>query len=304
MSPKLFYLGKKYLFIINDMPFFAIFDAPMTKKNFIPIPPPAPIPDPEEIDPADIFKLYADGDIDLVCVMGPTASGKTRYAVNLARRFNALCEEDGHFAGAEILSGDSRQVFVGMDIGTGKDIAEYGEIPYHLIDIVPAGTRYNICQYQRDFSQAYSDCRSRGVIPILCGGSGLYIESVTCKKYDLPDNSDILLSLPKKTYFISMVVDRETRRARIDKRLDKRLDDGMLIEIKKLLASGLTPEALIYYGLEYKYLTLYALGQISVEEMHEHLRFAIHQFAKRQMTWLRGMERDGIKVHWVSPESL
>lgn len=273
----------------------------MAIKSFTPIPPPAPLPDPEDIRPEDLFRLYRDGETDLICVMGPTACGKTRYAVRLAREFNRLCAESGEFAGAEIISGDSRQVYVGMDIGTGKDLSEYGEIPYHLIDIVPAGTKYNICEYQRDFSKVYEDCRKRRVIPILCGGSGLYIEAVTCNKYNLQDNENLELHLPKATYFIAIIVDRETRRARIDYRLKQRLDDGMLLEIKKLLASGLTPEDLIYYGLEYRFLTMYALGQITVEEMHDRLRFAIHQFAKRQMTWLRGMERDGVRIHWVEP---
>ena len=278
----------------------------MVKRVFIPIPPPAPIPDPEAIDIHEIFNSYARGEIDLICVMGPTASGKTRYAVKLARRFNEFCKEQPEcgLSGAEILSGDSRQVYVGMDIGTGKDIKEYGEIPYHLIDIVPAGSKYNICEYQRDFSKAYSDCRRRGVIPILCGGSGLYIEAVTRGEYKMDDERNVSLELPHHTYYIGTIVDRETRRARIDKRLDQRLDEGMLIEVKKLLASGIAPEDLMYYGLEYKYLTLYALEQISVEEMHDKLKFAIHQFAKRQMTWLRGMERDGIRIHWVLPESL
>lgn len=273
----------------------------MARKAFIPIPPPAPLPPPEVLDISEIFRNYCDGTIDLVCVMGPTASGKTRYAVSMAREFNRLCRETRKMNGAEIISGDSRQVYVGMDIGTGKDLTEYGEIPYHLIDIVPAGTRYNICQYQKDFSAVFADCRKRGVIPILCGGSGLYIEAVTCPKYEMPDNVSLGLVLPQKTFFIATLVDRETRRARIDKRLNDRLDEGMLIEIKKLLASGLAPDDLIYYGLEYRYLTLYAIGKISVEEMYEKLRTAIHQFAKRQMTWLRGMERDGIIIHWVEP---
>lgn len=273
----------------------------MMKKSFIPIPPPAPLPDPEIVEPAELYRLYENGSIDLICVMGPTASGKTRYAVNLARELNRLCREDGRFLGAEILSGDSRQVYIGMDIGTGKDISEYGEIPYHLIDLVPAGTKYNICQYQKDFSEAYSDCLKRNVIPILCGGSGLYIEAVTCNKYEMPDNIALNLLLPKNTYFISTLVDRETRRARIDARLNMRLDDGMLIEIKKLLASGISSEDLIYYGLEYKYLTLYVLGELDVEQMHKKLQCAIHQFSKRQMTWLRGMEKDGIQIHWVKP---
>ncbi|MCQ2166659.1 MAG: tRNA (adenosine(37)-N6)-dimethylallyltransferase MiaA [Bacteroidales bacterium] len=273
----------------------------MPKKPFIPVPPPAPLADPEVLNPEDLYGAYCDGSIDLICVMGPTASGKTRYAVALARELNRLCREKGKLNGAEIISGDSRQVYIGMDIGTGKDLKEYGEIPYHLIDIVPAGAKYNICQYQKDFSDVYADCLKRGVIPVLCGGSGLYIEAVTCAKYSLPDNVPLNLTLPRSTFFIATLVDRQTRRARIDKRLNERLDEGMLIEVKNLLESGLTPEDLIYYGLEYRFLTLYAMGQLTVNQMHEQLRFAIHKFAKRQMTWLRGMERDGIRIHWVEP---
>lgn len=269
----------------------------MSKKSFIPIPPPAPIPEPEEIDPAWIKDQFDSGEIDLVCVMGPTASGKTRYAVNLARRINELYGAPK----AEIISADSRQVYVGMDLGTGKDLSEYGEIPYHLIDIVPAGYKYNICQYQRDFSEVFKDCQARGVFPILCGGSGLYIESVTRETYAFEENKGVELFLPRKVFFMATVVDRDTRRARIDARLVQRLDDGMFMEIKRLIASGVTPEDLIYYGLEYRYLTMYALGQMTCDEMFSKLQIAIHQFAKRQMTWLRGMENDGIVIHWVKP---
>lgn len=273
----------------------------MPKKDFIPIPSPAPLPDAEEVEAGELFDLYSKGEIDMICVMGPTASGKTRYAVNMCRQLNGYCAErpESGLVGSEIISGDSRQVYVGMDIGTGKDIGEYGEIPYHLIDIVPAGTKYNIYQYQRDFSAVYDDCRRRGVIPVLCGGSGLYIESVTRPEYELGENATLGLHFPKSTYFISTLVDRDTRRTRIDRRLVERLDEGMLIEIKNLLASGLTPEDLIYYGLEYKYLTLYVTGQIDLDEMLQKLQIAIHKFAKRQMTWLRGMEKDGVKIHWV-----
>lgn len=275
---------------------------PMSKKAFIPIPDPAPIPEAEEIDVKALFNDLQDGKYDLVCVMGPTASGKTRYAVAMAREFNRLCAQEGSkFTGAEIISGDSRQVYTGMDIGTGKDIKDYGEIPYHLIDIVPAGSKYNIFQYQRDFSAAYKNCLERGVIPILCGGSGLYIESVTHPEYELGENATLGLVLPKKTFFLATVVDRETRRARIDRRLVERLDEGMACEVQRLLNSGIAPDDLIYYGLEYKYLTLYLLGELTVEQMHEQLQIAIHKFAKRQMTWLRGMERDGIDIHWVKP---
>lgn len=274
----------------------------MSKREYIPIPPPAPIPQAEEIDIAQLKHSFDSGEIDLICVMGPTASGKTKYAVALARELNRLCSlEGGRFKSAEIISGDSRQVYVGMDIGTGKDLKEYGEIPYHLIDIVPAGYKYNIFQYQRDFAAAYQDCLRRDVIPILCGGSGLYIESVTIKGYDLGENASLNLPLPQNTFYLATVVDRETRRERIDKRLVERLDEGMLLEIKNLLASGIPAEDLIYYGLEYKFLTQYAVGEIDVDYMFEHLRIAIHKFAKRQMTWLRGMERDGVKIHWVKP---
>ncbi len=273
----------------------------MTKREFIPIPPPAPIPDAENVDAAALLRAYQAGDTDLICVMGPTASGKTRFAVALAREFNRLIAAGPScgLAGAEILSGDSRQVYRGMDIGTGKDLAEYGEIPYHLIDIVPAGFRYDICRYQRDFSKAYGSCRSRGVIPILCGGSGLYIEAVTRPGYEMKDNEDLALYLPEKTWYMATVVDRETRRARIDRRLDERLEGGMIEEIKQLLDSGIPAETLIYYGLEYKYLTQHVIGETDAAYMKEHLKIAIHKFAKRQMTWLRGMEKDGVRIHWV-----
>lgn len=267
----------------------------MAKKPFTPIPPPAPTPQTQEIDVPALLDSYLRGETDLVCVMGPTASGKTKYAVKLAKEFEKL----GHKA--EILSGDSRQVYIGMDIGTGKDIKDYDGIPYHLLDLVPAGYKYNICQYQRDFSAAYSDCLQRSVVPILCGGSGLYIESVTRPEYDLGENADLNLVLPRKTFFIATAVDRLTRRTRIDARLKERFEEGMLIEIKNLLSSGVKSEDLIYYGLEYRFITLYLLGELDVEQMHSRLQTAIHQFAKRQMTWLRGMERDGIEIHWVEP---
>ena len=278
---------------------------------------------------------------DLVCVLGPTASGKTRYAVELARR----CD-------GEILSGDSRQVYRGMDIGTGKDLADYGEIPYHLIDIVEAGEKYNIYRYQHDFEAAYRDIVARGKTPILCGGSGLYLEAATCGYYlpDVPANpalraelealpTETLIAryealrtphnttdydtrqrliraleiavyeeshpvthtsfLPKKTRYIGLLVSREVRNARIDARLEARLREGMVDEVRGLLERGIPPEDLLYYGLEYKYLTLYLTGQLSYDEMVSRLRIAIHQFAKRQMTWFRGMERRGIQIEWV-----
>ncbi|MBR4212588.1 MAG: tRNA (adenosine(37)-N6)-dimethylallyltransferase MiaA [Bacteroidales bacterium] len=278
---------------------------------------------------------------DLVCVLGPTASGKTRYAVELARR----CD-------GEILSGDSRQVYRGMDIGTGKDLSDYGEIPYHLIDIAEAGEKYNIYRYQHDFEAAYRDIVARGKTPILCGGSGLYLEAATCGYYlpDVPANpalraelealpTETLIAryealrtphnttdydtrqrliraleiavyeethpvthtsfLPKNTRYIGLLVSREVRNARIDARLEARLREGMVDEVRGLLERGIPPEDLLYYGLEYKYLTLYLTGAMGYDEMVEKLRIAIHQFAKRQMTWFRGMERRGIKIEWV-----
>ena len=331
----------------------------MSAKSFIPIPPPAPIPEAGRVSAAELLEKYLEGSIDLICVMGPTASGKTRYAVNLAREINRLlksgkdaagaegcvkqvCEAEGTRAedkgaegkeaedtreedtreedkeaegkeaedtreedkgatGAEIISADSRQIYIGMDIGTGKDLCEYGEIPVHLVDIVPAGERYNICRYQRDFSRVYKDCRERGAIPILCGGSGLYIEAVTKPEYKLDDNNAVELVLPRKTFYLATTVDRETRRARIDKRLDERFAEGMVEEVRGLINRGVDPEVLIRYGLEYKFITLHVLGQLDFPTMHRLLQTAIHQFAKRQMTWLRGMEKDGVEIHWVEP---
>ena len=255
------------------------------------IPPMAALPEAETIDPAALAKAYADGDIDLICVLGPTASGKTRYAVQLARALG----------NAEILSADSRQVYRGMDIGTGKDLEEYGEVPYHLIDIVPAGSKFNIYEYQAAFAETYADVRSRGRIPILCGGSGLYVEAVTrAYKFDR-ENGVSADRLPQKVFYIGTLVSREERVARIDRRLDERLEDGLIEEIQGLLDSGIPAEDLLWYGLEYKFVTQYLLGEISYEEMHILLANAIHQFAKRQMTWFRGMERDGVRIHWVRP---
>ena len=265
------------------------------KTNLLPdrpgIPPMAAMPEPETIDPAPLAKAYADGDIDLICVLGPTASGKTRYAVQLARALG----------NAEILSADSRQVYRGMDIGTGKDLGEYGEVPYHLIDIVPAGGKYNIYEYQAAFADAWADVRARGRVPILCGGSGLYIESATrAYKFDR-ENGVPAERLPQKTFYIGTLVSREERVARIDRRLDERLEDGLIEEIRGLLDSGIPAEDLLWYGLEYKFVTQYVLGKLSYDEMHILLANAIHQFAKRQMTWFRGMERDGVRIHWVRP---
>ncbi len=314
----------------------------------IPIPEPAPLPDPETIDVSKIYEDYTSGETDIIVVLGPTASGKTRYAVSLAHELNALAGK----AVAEIISADSRQVYTGMDIGTGKDLGEYGDVPYHLIDIVPAGTRFDLYQWQQAFEKAYEDIKGRGGIPVLCGGTGLYVEAATCG-YSLPQvppnealreeletvDMAVLLErlasygplpgegvlqskrrviraievaeyekthpvkrsgfLPKKPYLIGTLVSREVRNERIDKRLDERLSEGMVEEVKGLLSSGIPAEDLVYYGLEYKFVTQFVLGILSYEEMRSLLANAIHQFAKRQMTWFRGMERDGAVIHWT-----
>ncbi|MBQ0122617.1 MAG: tRNA (adenosine(37)-N6)-dimethylallyltransferase MiaA [Bacteroidales bacterium] len=279
---------------------------------------------------------------ELICILGPTASGKTRYAVETARRI-----------GGEIISADSRQVYRGMDIGTGKDLSEYGEVPYHLIDIADAGTKYNIYQYQKDFEEAFRDIVARGRWPILCGGSGLYIEAATCGYYlpDVPADEALRAELgklpteelmaryealrkphnktdydtrqrliraleiaiyeeshpvnrtsflPKKTKYIGIDVSREERNRRIDARLEARLKEGLVEEVRSLLDSGLSADDLIYYGLEYKFVTLYLTGVLTYEEMVLRLGTAIHQFAKRQMTWFRGMERRGIQIEWIT----
>ena len=281
------------------------------------IPPMAKMPEPETIDVPALARACAAGDIDLICVLGPTASGKTRYAVQLAKALASMGEEvfpsaekkadaSGNTSSpikAEILSADSRQVYTGMDIGTGKDLAEYGDVPYHLIDIVPAGTKFNIYEYQAAFAKAYADVRSRGCIPILCGGSGLYIEAVTRAYKFEKENGLPAEQLPSKVYYIGTLVSREERVARIDRRLEERLQEGLVEEIRGLLET-VPAQDLIYYGLEYKFVTQYVLGELSYEDMQIALGNAIHQFAKRQMTWFRGMERDGIKIHWVLPSSL
>ena len=301
----------------------------MNKTEMLPdrpgIPPMAKMPEPETIDPAALAQAYVRGDIDLICVLGPTASGKTRYAVQLAKSLSEALAPAGArpypgFCGskniegekaagdnrgqsplkAEILSGDSRQIYRRMDIGTGKDLKEYGDVPYHLIDIVPAGSKFNIYQYQAAFAKAYADVRSRGCIPILCGGSGLYIEAVT-RAYKLEKENGLPAEqLPSKVYYIGTLVSREERVARIDRRLEERLQEGLVEEIRGLLET-VPAQDLIYYGLEYKFVTQYVLGELSYEDMQIALGNAIHQFAKRQMTWFRGMERDGIKIHWVRP---
>lgn len=283
---------------------------------------------------------------DLVSIVGPTACGKTSLAVELALSI----------PGAEIISADSRQVYRGMDIGTGKDIAEYTRggvtVPSHLLDIVDAGEKYNLFEFQRDFLVAYEDIEKRGAYPVMCGGSGLYVESVL-KGYRLlpvPENPPLRAELEEKSleeltallatykqlhnntdtdnkkrairaieieeyyrtcpveerYFpqinalaIGVQVDREVRRERISRRLRERLACGMVDEVRGLLDAGLQPDQLIYYGLEYKYLTLYLTGAMGYDEMVSGLEIAIHQFAKRQMTWFRGMEKRGVQIHWV-----
>ena len=367
-------------------------------------------------------------DCDMLVVMGPTASGKTAFAVRLARWINSLCKKStpcqnnsGYrtdhitektiiaderecfpYNGCHIISADSRQVYKGMDIGTGKDIAEYGEIPFHLIDIAEAGEKYDLFRYKRDFDKVYEDLRRKNVFPILCGGSGLYIEAV-CKGYDLKEvapnpqlrknleqksmeelvsmltnlktkhgttphnntdfdtkkrviraieielayenqnarlagaytpstehyrdnaagknalantNRESVISdltqpaaisfegkpntLPQRIIYLALNPNRDVRNQRIDRRLEERLQSGMVEEIQALLDKGIKPEDLIYYGLEYKFITQYLTGEISYDYMKEHLAIAIHQFAKRQMTWLRGMERRGIKIEWIT----
>ena len=266
------------------------------------IPPMAPMPEPEVVDPAALSRAYAAGEIDLICVLGPTASGKTRYAVQLAHalRQETPCQAGGDGLCPEILSADSRQVYVGMDIGTGKDLGEYGDVPYHLIDIAPAGSKFNIYQYQKAFAEAWADVRRRGAVPILCGGSGLYIEAATrAYKFDRENGVPPEL-LPGSVYYIGTLVSREERVARIDRRLEERLQEGLVEEVRRLLET-VPAEDLLYYGLEYKFVTQYVLGQIPYEDMVIGLGNAIHQFAKRQMTWFRGMERDGLRIHWVRP---
>lgn len=279
----------------------------------------AELPKAESLDYGEIIARYIRGEIDLICVLGPTASGKTKYAVKLAQEICA-CRDLGLFEGcpfpmtdtpsiqgAEIISADSRQVYRGMDIGTGKDLAEYGEIPYHLIDIAEAGSQYNVYEFQKDFVKAYTDIRSRHCIPILCGGTGLYLNSVisgydfrtTKQLSELRTDQALNNSLPAKPFVIGTLVSREVRNERIDRRLDARLQEGMVEEIKGLLDAGVPAGTLISYGLEYKFVTLYLLGQLSYEQMRQQLAIAIHQFAKRQMTWFRGMERSGVRIHWV-----
>lgn len=286
----------------------------------------------------------------LITILGPTACGKTALAVALANEL-----------GSEIISADSRQVYRGMDIGTGKDLEDYvvdgKRVPYHLIDIVKPGSKYNLYRYQRDFMAAYDDIVSRGAQPILCGGTGLYIEAVlkgyalstvpqnpalrkqlegesletltqklvelkkknnsnmhnttdvdSCQRairaieietYNLEHTAERRPAQPVDTIVFGLDIDREERRRKISERLRQRLDNGMVDEIKRLLDSGVAATDLIYYGLEYKYVTEYVIGKLSFDEMYRQLEIAIHQFAKRQMTWFRGMERRGTDIHWL-----
>ena len=283
--------------------------------------------------------------VDLITILGPTASGKTPLAAALADRL-----------GTEIISGDSRQVYRRMDLGTGKDLVDYTvdgrQVPYHLIDIVEPGYKYNVFEYQRDFLKAYQEITAKNKLPILCGGTGMYIESVL-KGYRLlpvPENPELRASLEGKSleeltgilegykklhnstdvdtakrairaieieeYYkqqpaeyrefpslksliVGVDIDRELRREKITRRLKQRLDEGMVEEVRGLLAEGIEPENLIYYGLEYKFLTQYAIGELTFDEMFHQLETAIHQFAKRQMTWFRGMERRGFTIYWL-----
>ena len=283
---------------------------------------------------------------DIITILGPTASGKTTLAAQLAAKIGE----------AEIISADSRQVYKGMDIGTGKDLADYTingqQIPYHLIDIVEAGEKYNLFQYQQDFWHNYFNIIERGKLPILCGGTGLYIESVLksykmvpvpenaalrekLKGYNLEELTEILkqyktlhnttdVDTPQrairaieiqeyykqnriqerefpqlKSLTIGVNIDRDLRRKKITERLHKRLEEENMVQEVRTLLKKVSPEDLIYYGLEYKYLTLHCIGQLSYDEMVRQLEIAIHQFAKRQMTWFRGMERRGIQIHWI-----
>lgn len=286
----------------------------------------------------------------LITILGPTACGKTTLAAHLAAEL-----------GGEVIGADSRQVYRGMDIGTGKDLADYcvdGRcVPYHLIDIAEPGTKYNLYRYQQDFQAALADITARGAQPILCGGTGLYIEAVL-KGYALstvPQNAELrrrlegepldrlaamLAELKRRTgsamhnttdvdscqrairaieietynldhaaerrempvvgaVVVGLAIDREERRRRITARLRQRLDEGMADEVRGLLGRGIPPEDLIYYGLEYKYVTEYVIGRLTRDEMFRQLEIAIHQFAKRQMTWFRGMERRGTPIHWI-----
>lgn len=282
---------------------------------------------------------------DMITILGPTASGKTTLAAHLAASLQG-----------EIISADSRQVYRRMDLGTGKDLDDYRidgvQVPYHLIDICEPGTQYNVYEYQKDFKKVWRELQERQVLPVLCGGTGLYLESVLrgYRMDTVPENTPLRESLagksleeltallstyktlhnktdvdsvkrairaieiaeyyrthpvdqtempPLNSLVIGIDIPRELRRSRISARLKQRLDEGMIDEVRSLLAEGIPADNLIYYGLEYKFLTLHVLGQLSYEEMYHQLEIAIHQFAKRQMTWFRGMERRGVCIHWI-----
>lgn len=287
-------------------------------------------------------------DYDLIAILGPTASGKTQFAAALASRLDT-----------EIISADSRQIYKEMNLGTGKDLADYTvngkQIPYHLIDIAEPGYKYNVFEYQRDFLKAYETVRLKGKLPIMCGGTGMYLESVL-KGYRLlpvPENPELRARLNGKpldelteilkqyktlhnttdvdtakrairaieieeyyahtpvderafpqlnSLIVGIDIDRELRREKITRRLQQRLEEGMVEEVRDLIKKGIKPEDLIYYGLEYKYLTLYVIGELTYEQMFHDLEIAIHQFAKRQMTWFRGMERRGFTIHWMNAQ--
>lgn len=226
--------------------------------------------------------------VDLITILGPTASGKTPFAAHLAH----------HLGDAEIISADSRMVYRGMTIGSGKDLDDYvvdgHHIPYHLIDICEAGYRFNVYEFQCAFQNAFMDITARGQLPIMCGGTGLYIESVL-KSYELGQ-----VRFPERNSLtIGLSIERDLRREKISRRLKARLEEGMIEEVQTLLQT-VSAEKLIRYGLEYKFVTLYCLDQLSYDEMYRQLEIAIHQFAKRQMTWFRGMEeRRGIPIHWI-----
>ena len=283
--------------------------------------------------------------IDLITILGPTASGKTSFAVSLAYSLDA-----------EIISADSRQVYRQMDLGTGKDLSEYvvegKQIPYHLIDIVDAGYKYNLFEYKQDFEKVYEKIKSDEKLPILCGGTGLYIEAVlkNYKLVNVPENPELRKSLEHKNLFelteilksykqlhnitdidtvkrairaieiadyqskyettelttkpinsliIGLDISREERRNRISRRLSERLNQGMIEEVEQIMKNGVSAEDLIYYGLEYKFITNHILGNLMFDEMVSQLEVAIHQFAKRQMTWFRGMEKRGFNIHWI-----
>jgi tRNA dimethylallyltransferase len=292
-------------------------------------------------------KVRAEDDLiyDLLVVTGPTASGKTALAAAIAYKL-----------GGEIISADSRQVYKGMNLGTGKDYDDYVvngvPIPYHLIDISDPGYKYNVFEYQRDFNKVYAELKKRKVFPVVCGGSGMYADSIITgyKMFEVPPDSGLRIELEKKSMeelqsilstfknlhnstdidsrkrviraieiehsrttktkhgndfpqvkalLVAITFDRDSRRKRISDRLRQRLNSGMVDEVKRLIDSGVSTETLIYYGLEYKFITLFLSGKLSYTDMVKELEIAIHQFAKRQMTWFRGMERKGVKINWI-----